>query len=55
MTGIPGLGYLPGVNQLANTNHKEEDDDELLVVITPHLLSTPNSGSDNEIQIGAGH
>lgn len=55
MTGIPGLGYLPGLNQLANTNHKEEDDDELLVVITPHLLSTPNSGSDNEIQIGAGH
>jgi general secretion pathway protein D len=55
MTGVPGLGYLPGVNQLANTNHKEEDDDELLVVITPHLLSTPNSGSENEVQIGAGH
>jgi general secretion pathway protein D len=52
ITGVPGLGNLPGLNQLANTHHKEENDDELLVVITPHLLSTPSSGSENEIQIG---
>jgi general secretion pathway protein D len=52
ITGVPGLGNLPGLNQLANTHHKEETDDELLVVITPHLVSTPSSGSENEIQIG---
>jgi general secretion pathway protein D len=52
ITGVPGLGNLPGLNQVANTHHKEETDDELLVVITPHLVSTPSSGSENEIQIG---
>jgi general secretion pathway protein D len=55
MTGVPGIGFVPGLNQVANTNHKEEDDDELLVVITPHLVSSPDSKSDNEVEIGAGH
>jgi general secretion pathway protein D len=54
MTGVPGIGYIPGVNQVANMNHKEEDDDELLVVITPHLVSNPNFGPGNEVWMGAG-
>jgi general secretion pathway protein D len=55
ITGVPGIGNLPGFNQLSNTHHKEENDDELLVVITPHLVSSPNYGPGNEIWMGAGH
>jgi len=39
MTGIPGLGSIPGLNQLATTNQKSTDDDELMIVITPHVVS----------------
>jgi general secretion pathway protein D len=39
MTGIPGLGAVPGLNQVMTTNSKEIDEDELLVVITPRVIS----------------
>jgi len=39
MSGIPGLGFLPGLNQAMVNNSKQEDDDELMVVITPHILA----------------
>lgn len=39
MSGIPGLGFLPGLNQAMVNNTKEEEDDELMVVITPHVLA----------------
>ncbi len=38
LTGIPGLGAIPGLNRLATTNNKTQEDDELLVVITPHVM-----------------
>jgi general secretion pathway protein D len=38
MSGIPGLGYLPILNQAMVNNTKEEDFDELLIVIVPHIL-----------------
>jgi general secretion pathway protein D len=40
MTGIPGLGSVPILNQVMANNTKEEDDDELMIVITPHIMST---------------
>jgi type II secretory pathway component GspD/PulD (secretin) len=40
MAGIPGLGSVPFLNQVMTNNTKEEDDDELMIVITPHILST---------------
>lgn len=43
MGGIPGLGLVPGLNQIMTSNNKQEDKDELLVVITPHVLSLPPS------------
>ena len=45
MTGIPGLGALPGLNKLLTTNTKTTEDDEILVVIAPHILtsSTPDT------------
>jgi hypothetical protein len=45
MSGIPGLGFLPGLNQAMVNNTKEEDDDELMVVITPHILADINQAT----------
>jgi hypothetical protein len=39
MSGIPGLGLLPGLNQAMVNNTKESDSDELMIVITPHVLA----------------
>ncbi len=39
MSGLPGFGFLPGLSQLAASHTKEESDDELMIVITPHVLS----------------
>ncbi len=39
LNGIPGLGSVPGLNQAMVTNSKQVDEDELLVVITPRVIS----------------
>lgn len=39
MSGIPGLGFIPGLNMAMVTNTKEQDDDELMIAITPHVLA----------------
>jgi general secretion pathway protein D len=39
MNGIPGLGFLPALNQVMVSNSKQEDTDELMIVITPHVLA----------------
>lgn len=39
LSGIPGLSQIPGLNKVATTNTKQLEDDELLVVITPHVVS----------------
>lgn len=39
MSGVPGLGFVPGLNKITTENSKEIDEDELLVVITPHVTS----------------
>jgi len=42
MTGLPGLGFVPLLNQAMVTNTREDDYDELMVAITPHVLSNFN-------------
>ena len=39
LSGIPGLGVIPGLNVVTANNTKEVDDDELMIAITPHVLS----------------
>ena len=39
LSGIPGLGSVPGVNQIMTSNSKQFDEDELLIVITPRVVS----------------
>jgi len=38
MSGLPYLSKVPGLNQVAATNGKQENDNELLIVITPHVV-----------------
>ncbi len=44
LSGIPGLAQIPGVNKVLGSNNTQNEDDELMVVITPHVLSSPVSG-----------
>ena len=39
LNGIPGLGSVPGLNKVMTSNSKESDEDELLIVITPRVVS----------------
>ena len=39
MSGIPGLGAIPLVNQAMVSNTKQTDNDELMIIITPHVLA----------------
>ena len=43
LNGIPGLGAVPGLNQVMTSNSKETDEDELLIVITPRVVSREQS------------
>jgi general secretion pathway protein D len=45
LTGIPGLGGLPVLNQVMVNNTREVDDDELLIVITPHVVASRVPGT----------
>jgi general secretion pathway protein D len=38
MNGIPGLGVIPGLNQIMTSNTKADTEDELLIVITPRVI-----------------
>jgi len=39
MSGIPGLGFVPGLNMAMVSNSKTQQDDELMISITPHVVS----------------
>lgn len=39
MAGVPGLASLPGLNRGLTDTSKQESDDELMIIITPHVLS----------------
>jgi general secretion pathway protein D len=49
MNGVPGLGAVPGLNQVMVSNSKEVDQDELLVVITPRVVSQGDQRATTEV------
>jgi type II secretory pathway component GspD/PulD (secretin) len=42
MSGIPGLGMVPILNQAMVNNTNQANNDELMIVITPHVLANFN-------------
>jgi general secretion pathway protein D len=50
MSGIPGLGALPGLNKITTTNSKQVENDELLLVITPHITAR-SIGQNSEVYL----
>jgi tetratricopeptide (TPR) repeat protein len=50
LSGIPGLGEVPGLNKIAATNSKQIEDDELLIVLTPHI-SNRSTGQSSEVYL----
>ena len=50
LSGIPGLGEVPGLNKITATNSKEIDEDELLIVLTPHITNR-NLGQNSEVYL----
>ena len=48
LSGIPGLGQIPGLNRITATNTRQSEYDELLMVITPHIL-TRSAGKATEV------
>jgi len=42
MSGIPGLGQVPLLNQAMVDNTRTQEDDELLIMITPHVIANAN-------------
>jgi len=45
VSGIPGIGQIPGAGLVVNSNSKQKDVSELLVVITPHIISIADQQS----------
>lgn len=43
LSGVPGIGQLPVLSRAVTSNTKEKDDSELVIVITPHIISTANA------------
>ena len=49
LTGLPGLGAVPGLNQVMSSNSTQQEDDELLVVITPRVVARSAQEQNNEV------
>ncbi len=41
MQGIPGIRHLPLLASVTSSRHTEDDEDELLIMITPHIITAP--------------
>jgi general secretion pathway protein D len=41
LSGIPGIGQIPGLRALTTNQTKNVTADELLIVVTPHIVSAP--------------
>ena len=50
LAGIPGFGFLPGLNQIAAENTRDDEQDELMIVVTPHVLAN-NERISSEIWV----
>jgi type II secretory pathway component GspD/PulD (secretin) len=49
LSGLPGFSKIPGLKALASESSKQEEDDELLIVITPYVVRSPEGRETPEI------
>jgi Flp pilus assembly secretin CpaC len=42
LNGLPLFAQVPGFGVLTSQNSKQSEEDELLILITPHVVSDPN-------------
>jgi general secretion pathway protein D len=49
LTGLPGMGAVPGLNKVMTSNSQQNETDELLVVITPRVVRSSEHGEATEV------
>ena len=50
ISGFPGLSQVPVLSKLTSSNSKQEDENELLIVVTPYVVSgLPNDSRASEV------
>jgi len=52
LSGLPVFSTVPGLGLLTSQTSKQEEDDELLILITPHVVRSPERAETPEIWIG---
>ena len=52
LNGLPVFSRIPGLGALTSQRSKQEEDDELLILITPHVVRSPERSEAPEIWIG---
>jgi general secretion pathway protein D len=53
LSGLPGLGAIPGFGLLEANQNKTAEDDEFLLIITPHIMEPP-AGESQAVWLPAG-
>ena len=53
LSGIPGIGRLPILQSATSNRTKDIQADELLIVVTPHIVTPTRSPSDDEVWVPA--
>lgn len=46
MSGIPGISYIAGLNQVLSDHPGSKENDELLIIITPHVTAVRHDSTD---------
>jgi tetratricopeptide (TPR) repeat protein len=52
LSGLPGFSKIPGFGLLTSQSTKQEENDELLILITPYVVRSPERTESPEIWIG---
>jgi tetratricopeptide (TPR) repeat protein len=52
LSGLPALSTIPGLGVLTSQTSKQEEDDELLILITPYVVRSPERTEAPEIWMG---
>ena len=52
LSGLPAFSLIPGLGLLTSQRTKQEEDDELLILITPYIVRSPDRIDSPEIWLG---